>query len=157
MRKLLAFILCTWVVGTMAQSKINAAKPLNVYGRDGKTVIAKVIVNTGAASKLFLLKSVQRKDTSNNYITTFYLGNKETTPLLDARILMKFSKPVIDVMPSFSAVFNSVSGLSDDHITYIFKAGRLDRDPGSVVVISFDIKSKDRVITEITGLDGIVP
>ncbi len=157
MRKLLAFILCTWVVGTMAQSKTNAVKPLNVYGRDGKTVIAKVIVNTGAATKLFLLKSVQRKDTSNNYITTFYLGNKETTPLLDARILMKFSKPIVDVTPSFSAAFNSVNGLSDDHVTYIFKAGRLDRDPGSAVVISFAIKSKEKSIAEISGLDGVIP
>jgi hypothetical protein len=157
MKRLLIILLCFWVVGASSQSKTNAAKPLNVYGRDGKTVIGKIIINTTAATKLFLLKSVQKKDTSNNYITTFYLGNKETTPLLDARILMKFSKPVIDVMPSFSAAFNSVSGLSDDHITYIFKAGRLDRDPGSVVVISFAIKSKDRVITEISGLDGIVP
>jgi hypothetical protein len=157
MKRLLIIMLCFYALGAIAQSKTNTAKQLNVYGRDGKTVIGRVIVNTTSASKLFLLKSTQKKDSANNYITTFYLGNKETTPLLDARILMKFSKPVIDVMPTFSAAFNSLSGLSDDHITYIFKAGRLDRDPGSVVVISFDIKSKDRVITEISGLDGIVP
>ncbi|MDB5022289.1 MAG: hypothetical protein JWP78_44 [Mucilaginibacter sp.] len=157
MKQSLIIILFFWMSDTMGQSQTNTVKQLNVYGRDGKMVIGKVMVNTAAATKLFLLKSVQKKDTSNNYITTFYLGNKETAPIPDARISMKFSKPVTEVMPSFSAAFNSVNGLSDDHITYIFKAGRLDRDPGSVVVISFAVKSKGKVVTEISGLDGIIP
>jgi hypothetical protein len=157
MKRLLIIMLCFYALGAIAQSKTNQVKQLNVYGRDGKTVIGKVVVNTTAASKLFLLKSTQKKDSANNYVTTFYLGNKETAPVLDARILMSFSKPVMEVMPSFSTAFNNVNGLSEDHLTYIFKAGRLDRDPGSVVVISFAIKSKDRAITEISGLDGIVP
>ena len=155
MKRLLIIILCFWVVNTRSQST-GQVKELNVYGENGKSVIGKVIVNATTTTKLFLLKSIQKKDTVNNYVTTFYFGNKETTPLLEARILMKFSKPVIDVMPSFSAAFNSVNGLSDDHLTYVFKAGRLERDPGSVVIISFTIKSKGRVVTEISGLDGIV-
>jgi hypothetical protein len=157
MKRLLIIMLCFYALGAIAQSKTSTAKQLNVYGRDGKTVIGKVIVNAPAESKLFLLKSTQKKDSANNYITTFYLGNKETAPVLNARILMKFGKPVLEVIPSFSTAFNNVNGLSEDHLTYIFKAGRLDRDPGSVVVISFAIKSKERVIAEITGLDGIVP
>jgi hypothetical protein len=157
MKGLLTAVLCFYAFAATAQSKISEGKQLNVYARDGKTAVAKVIVNSPASSKLFLIKSIQKKDTANNYITTFYLGNKETGPLLNTRILLRFSKPVTTVAPSFSAAFNNMDGLAEDHNTYVFKAGRLERDSGSVIVISFVIKSKDRVITEISGLDGIIP
>lgn len=157
MKGLLAAILCFYAVAVAAQSKTKEGKELNVYARDGKMVIAKVIINSPASGKLFLIKSIQKKDTANNYITTFYLGNKEIGPLLDTRILLRFSKPVTTVTPSFSAAFHNMDGLAEDHNTYVFKAGRLERDAGSVIVISFVIKSKDRVITEISGLDGVIP
>jgi hypothetical protein len=157
MKGLLAAILCFCAFAVAAQNKTSEGKELNVYARDGKTVIAKVIANSPASSKLFLIKSIQKKDTANNYITTFYLGNKETGPLLDTRILLRFSKPVTTVTPSFSAAFRNMDGLAEDHNTYVFKAGRLERDAGSVIVISFVIKSKGRVVTEISGLDGIIP
>ena len=156
MKGLLVTVLCFYVLAAAAQSKTSEGKELIVYARDGKTVIAKVIVNSPASSKLFLIKSIQKKDTANNYITTFYLGNKETGPLMNTRILLRFSKPIATVTPSFSTAFNNMDGLSEDHNTYVFKAGRLERDPGSVIVISFVIKSKDRVVTEISGLDGII-
>lgn len=155
MKKLLVAILCIWALSVSAQNKTSEPSELNVYGRDGKSIIGKVVVSTPAA-KLFLLKSVQKKDSSNHYITTFYLGNKDAASLSDIRILMKFNKPVIAVAPSFSTAFNSVNGLADDHLSYSFKAGRLDRDPGSAVVISFAIKSKEKIVTEIDGLDGIL-
>jgi hypothetical protein len=157
MKGLLTAVLCFYAFAVAAQSKTGEGKELNVYVRDGKTVIAKVIINSPASSRLFLIKSIQKKDTANNYITTFYLGNKETGPLLDTRILLRFSKPVTSVTPSFSAAFHNMDGLAEDHNTYVFKAGRLERDAGSVIVISFVIKSKDRVISEISGLDGIIP
>jgi hypothetical protein len=156
MKGLLAAVLCFYAFAVAAQSKTSEGKELNVYARDGKTVIAKVIVNSSASSKLFLIKSIQKKDTAN-YITTFYLGNKETGPLLDTRILLRFSKSVTSVTPSFSSAFHNMDGLAEDHNTYVFKAGRLERDAGSVIVISFVIKSKDRIVTEISGLDGIIP
>ena len=157
MKGLLVAVLCFYAFAAIAQSKTSEGKELNVYARDGKIVIAKVIVNSPASSKLFLIKSIQKKDTANGYITTFYLGNKGTGPLLDTRILLRFNKPVTTVTPSFSASFNHMDGLADDHTTYVFKAGRLERDAGSVIVISFVIKSKDRVVTEISGLDGVIP
>jgi hypothetical protein len=157
MKGLLVAVLCFYTFAVAAQSKTTEGKEFNVYARDGKTVIAKVIINSPASSKLFIIKSIQKKDTANNYITTFYLGNKETGPLLDTRILLRFSKPVTSVTPSFSAAFHNMDGLAEDHNTYVFKAGRLERDAGSVIVISFVIKSKDRVVTEISGLDGIIP
>lgn len=157
MKGLLVAVLCFYALVVVSQSKTGEGKELNVYARDGKTVIAKVIVNSPASSKLFLIKSIQKKDTTNSYITTFYLGNKETGPLLDERILFKFNKPVTSVTPSFSSAFHNMDGLAEDHNTYVFKAGRLERDAGSVIVISFVIKSKDRVITEISGLDGVIP
>lgn len=156
MRNLLIIILCFWIVDVKSQSKTSDVKELNVYGHDGKSVIGKLIVNTSVPTKLFLLKSIQKKDTSDNYITTFYLGNKEATPLAAARIFMKFNKPVITVTPSFSAAFNNVNALADDHLTYFFKASQLNRDPGSVVVISFTIKSSEKVTAEISGLDGVL-
>jgi hypothetical protein len=155
MKKLLVVILCVCALGLGAQTKTNGSREVNIYLRDGKTIIGKVVVNTPAA-ELFLLKSVQKKDTSNHYITTFYLGNKQTAPLSDIRILLKFNKPVIGVAPAFSTAFNSVNGLADDHMSYSFKAGRLDRDPGSAVVISFAIESKDKILTQIDGLGGIL-
>src|ERR1700754_2283883 len=110
MKGLLVAVLCFCALAVAAQNKTSEGKELNVYARDGKTVIVKIIANSPASSKLFLIKSIQKKDTSNNYITTFYLGNKETSPLLDTRILLKFSKPVISVTPSFSTAFHNMDG-----------------------------------------------
>jgi len=150
-------MLCFCTLGAWSQNRTSDAKEINVYGRDGKTVIAKVIIDSPSEGKLFLIKSIQKRDTANNYTTVFYLGNKEKTPILDAKILLQFSKPVISVAPSFTTAFNNINGLSDDHITYIFKAGRLERDAGSAIVISFTIISKDKIVAEISGLAGIIP
>jgi len=146
-------LLCTIIV--TAQDK-SPQKEYNAYDRDGKTIVAKVLVNADTKSKLFLIKSLQRGSAANSYITTLYFGNKETGPLTNTRILLKFSKPVISVMPHFATAFKSTNGLAEDHNTYTFKAGRLERDAGSAIVIYFSIKSKDRIITEISGLDGIL-
>lgn len=153
MRTLLIIIFCFWAFAANAQNKPGE---VNIYGHDGKSVIGKVLISPEVKSKLLLLKSMQKKDTSNTYTTTFYLGNKETGPVLNARIVLQFNNPVAKVSPSFATAFNNMSGLSDDHKTYVFKAGRLDRDPGSVVVISFTIKSRERIVTEISGLDGML-
>ena len=155
MKNILAAILCFLVLSVASQDKTET-KGLNVYGRDGKTIIAKVLVDASVKSNLFLVKSIQKKDSIGNYITTFYLGNKETAPLLNIRLLLRFNKPVTSVMPSFTTAFNNINGLSDDHSTYVFKSGRLERDSRSAIVISFTIKSKDTIVTEISGLDGVL-
>ena len=146
-------LLCTIIV--TAQDK-SPQKEYNAYDRDGKTIVAKVLVNADTKSKLFLIKSLQRGSAANSYITTLYFGNKETGPLTNTRILFKFSKPVISVMPHFATAFKSVNGLAEDKSTYAFKAGRLERDASSAVVIYFTIKSKDRTVTEVSGIDGIL-
>jgi hypothetical protein len=155
MKNLLATVLCFLALSAASQDKTET-KELNVYGRDGKTIIAKVLVDASVKSNLFLLKSIQKKDSTNNYITTFYLGNKETSSLLNIRLVLKFNKPVTAVTPAFTMAFNNVNGLSEDHNTYLFKSGRLERDSGSAIVISFTIKSKEKVVTEISGLDGVL-
>ena len=156
MKRLVVIALCFLALATSSQTKTGESKKLSVYGRDGKTLIAKVITDPNTISKLFLIKSIQKQDSANNYVTHFYLGNKETGPLQNIRLLLKFSKSVNSVEPSFTTSFNSLNGLAEDHNTYVFKAGRLERDAGSVIVISFTIKSKDRIVTEISGLDGIL-
>jgi hypothetical protein len=160
MKQLLIVVLCFSMLYAKGQntnrSKTTGVKELNIYGSNANFV-GKLIINTSVKTNLFLLKSTQKKDTSNNYITKFYLGNRDTIPITGVKILMKFSKPVKAVMPSFSAAFNVINGISDDHISYIFKAGQLNRDAGSVIVISFTIKSKDKIATEISGLDGVLP
>ena len=155
MKNLLTAILLLCTLITMAQDK-STPKELNAYGRDGKTIIAKVLINGNSKNSLFLIKTIQKEESANNYVTTIYFGNKEAGPLADIRILLKFSKPVISVMPHFTTAFKSINGLAEDHNTYAFKAGRLERDAGSAIVIYFTIKSKDRLITEISGLDGIL-
>ncbi|HEY9004154.1 MAG TPA: hypothetical protein VIM89_22535 [Mucilaginibacter sp.] len=155
MRNLITAILLLCTVIVFAQDK-SSPKEYNAYDRDGKTIVARVLVNGNLKSHLFLVKSLQREDSSNNYITTLYFGNKETGPLTNTRILLKFSKPVISVMPHFTTAFKSMNGLAEDHNMYTFKAGRLERDAGSAIVIYFTIKSKDRIITEVSGLDGIL-
>ena len=155
MKSLLIAIFLLNAVIVVAQDK-SSQKEYNAYDRDGKTIVAKVLVKPGTKSKLFLIKSLQRESSGNIYITTLYFGNKETGPLTDTRILLKFSKPVISVMPHFATAFKSTDGLAEDHNTYTFKAGRLERDAGSAIVIYFTIKSKERIITEISGLDGIL-
>jgi len=155
MKNLLAAVLCFCALGALSQDKTEP-KVLNVYGQDGKTVIAKVLVDASVKSNLFLVKSIRKKDSIGSYITTFYLGNKETAPLLNIRLLLRFNTPVTSVMPSFTTAFNNINGLSDDHSTYVFKSGRLERDSRSAIVISFTIKSKDTIVTEISGLDGVL-
>jgi hypothetical protein len=155
MKNILAAVLYFLTLSAASQDKAETKK-LNVYGRDGKTIIARVLVDASVKNNLFLIKSIQKKDSTNNYITTFYLGNKETDALLNAKLLLSFNKPVTAVTPSFTTAFNNVSGLSEDHNTYIFKAGRLERDPGSAIVISFTIISKEKIVTELSGLDGIL-
>lgn len=155
MKNLLTAVLLLCSVVAAAQDK-SSQKEYNAYDRDGKTIVAKVLVNAGTKSKLFLIKSLQREGTGNTYVTTLYFGNKETGPLADTRILFKFSKPVISVMPHFATAFKSMNGLAEDHNTYTFKAGRLERDAGSAIVIYFTIKSKERIVAEISGLDGIL-
>src|SRR3954465_1949692 len=128
MKNLLVAALCFLVLSASSQDKAGI-KELSVYGQDGKTAIAKVLVDASFKSNLFLIKSIQKKDSIGNYITTFYLGNKETTPVAGIKILMKFSKPVIDVTPdNFSSAFNTIKGMSDDRLQYIFKAAPLNRD-----------------------------
>lgn len=156
MRSFLTAALCFWAFGAVSQNKAGETKEFNAYGRDGKTIIAKVLTNNSAKCNLFLVKVIQRDESANNYATTIYFGNKGTGPLTDIRILLKFSKPVVSVMPHFATAFKSTNGLSDDHNTYAFKAGRLERDAGSAIVIYFTIKSKDRIITEVSGSDGIL-
>jgi len=156
MQKILIILLCLLATNALCQSPNVQLKQVNVYGADGKSVIGRLSINAAAPGRLLLLKSIQKKDTSASYITTFYLGNKDKAPLDRVNIVMKFSKPVSVVTPAFSSAFNQVGGLSDDHITYLFKAARLNRDPGSVVVISFTIKSKDKITTDISGLDGVL-
>lgn len=155
MKSLLTAILLLCTVMVPAQDK-SAQKELNAYGRDGKIIIAKVLLNNSAKSNLFLIKTIQREESENSYVTTIYFGNKGTGALTNLRILLKFSKPVISVMPHFATAFKNVTALADDHNTYLFKACRLERDAGSAIVIYFTIKSKDRIITEISGLDGIL-
>jgi hypothetical protein len=150
MRKLPFVIVCLLLATVLYPQQ----KELNVYGRDGKPLIARLTVNLVQPSHIFLLKVIQKKDTSNNYITTFYFGNKDTSAVANAKIVLKFNKPVSAVQPTFLAAFNHVGGLSDEHNLYLFKAGQLKRDPGSPVIISFAIKSKERVITDIYGADG---
>lgn len=148
MRKLAILGLLLFTTHLHAQQK-----EVNVYGHDGRSLIAKLTTNTAAPSHIFLLKAIQKKD-SSNYITTFYFGNKDTSAVNNIKIVLRFNKPVISVQPKFLAVFNHVGGLSDEHVIYLFKAGQLKRDPGSPVVISFIIKSKERVVTDIFGTDG---
>lgn len=155
MNKLLLAVLCFWTLGATAQDKPSAPREVGIYAQDGKTLIGKVVVSAPGAD-LFLLKSVQNKDMLNHYLTTFYFGNKQTGPSADVRILLVFNKPVIAVTPSFSTAFNSVSGLAEDHLSYLFKAGRLDRDAASAVVISFAIESEEKIITRIDGLEGVL-
>ena len=155
MKRLLTAILLLCSIIVFAQDKL-AQKELNGYGRDGKTIVAKVLVSNERKSHLFLVKLIQREDSANNYLTTLYFGNKETGPLTDIRILLKFSKAVISVMPHFATAFKSMNGLAEDHNTYTFKAGRLERDADSAIVIYFTIKSKERIVTEVSGLDGIL-
>lgn len=149
MRKLPFVIVCLLLaMGLYAQQKETI-----VYGRDGKSPIARLTINL-VPSHIFLLKAIQKKDTSNSYITTFYFGNKDTSAVNNVKIVLKFNKPVSAVQPTFLAAFNHVGGLSDEHNLYLFKAGQLKRDPGSPVIISFVIKSKERVTTDIYGADG---
>jgi hypothetical protein len=156
MKNVLAVALCFLAFGARCQNKAENVKEVNVFGTDGKTIIAKLKINASGQRDLFLIKAIRKRDSLNNYVSIFYFGNKTTGPVANMRIVLRFDKPVVNVKPSFTTAFNNMSGLSADHLTYLFKAGRLERDSGSVVVISFSIQSKEKIITEISGLDGIL-
>ncbi|HVS91877.1 MAG TPA: hypothetical protein VHE59_07605 [Mucilaginibacter sp.] len=151
MRFMLFSLLCLCASHAFAQS--DTAR-INVYDREGKFVECRLIVNKAKPMHLFLLKSVQKRDSARNYITRIYIGNKDNKPVAPVGIIMKFSRPVISVMPSYTEAFTAVIAISDDHTGYLFKVAQLNRDPGSPVAVSFIIKSKERITTEIMGLDG---
>ncbi|HVW14543.1 MAG TPA: hypothetical protein VHB54_11985 [Mucilaginibacter sp.] len=151
MKHLALIALCIWCCRAVAQ---NDTTHVNVYDREGKFVECKLVVNKAKQRHLFLLKSVQKRDSARNYITRIYTGNKDNKPIAPVEIMMKFSQPVISVMPSYSEAFTAVIAISDDHTGYLFKVAQLNRDPGSPVAVSFMIKSKERITTEIMGLDG---
>ncbi|MDB5135997.1 MAG: hypothetical protein JWP37_2600 [Mucilaginibacter sp.] len=160
MKRLLLIVSCFFVLHAQSQSKLdsnkNRVKYINIYGEDANVAIGKILVNTGTKTGLFILKVIQAKNAANNYTTTFYFGNKDTVAVSYVKIYMHFTKPINVITPSFSAAFNTVKGVADDHLSYIFKATRLNRDPGSVVVISFTIKSREKIVTEISGADGVL-
>ncbi|MBS1502551.1 MAG: hypothetical protein JST32_10845 [Bacteroidetes bacterium] len=151
MQRLLIILSCLCASHAIAQS--DTAR-INVYDREGKFIECKLVVNKAKTRNLFLLKSVQKRDSARNYITRIYIGNKDNKPVAPVEIMMKFSQPIISVMPSYSEAFTAVIAISDDHTGYLFKVAQLNRDPGSPVAVFFMIKSKERITTEIMGLDG---
>jgi hypothetical protein len=150
MKNLVALILCFCGLNAGAQN----TREIKVYDREGKFVECRLIVNTEKPTKLFLIKSVQKRDNPGNYITQIYIGNKDTLPVTPVEIMFKFSAAVINITPSYAQAFNAVIAISDDHTGYLFKAARLNRDSGSVIAVSLIIKSKERITIEIKGLDG---
>ena len=67
MKSFLTAIISLSVVLVFAQDK-STQKELSAYGRDGKTIIAKVLLNNSAKSKLFLIKTIQTKEERANLV-----------------------------------------------------------------------------------------
>ncbi|SDT60988.1 hypothetical protein SAMN05216490_4310 [Mucilaginibacter mallensis] len=161
MRSFFTIMLSAFLFHASAQNtynnKIGEVKELKIYGSDAKIVIGKIIVNETLETKLYLINSTQLKDDSNYYVTKFNFGNNQSVALFGAKITMKFNKPVLFVnFGGFSTATAMGFGISADKTSYVFKAQQINRDPDNHVIITFIIKSKERITTEVSGVDGIL-
>src|SRR5581483_3953454 len=110
MHRLLTAILFFTVFTASSQSN---TREQHVYDRDGKTLVCRLVINKAVHSRLYLVKWVQKRDSARNYVTMFYLGNKDTLPVSPVKIVLKFNKAVYSVKPSYISTFNSIIGLAD--------------------------------------------
>ena len=152
-------ILCSFSL--IAQNKINnkikEVKNLNIYG-NGKTIIGKIIINQTIKTKIFLLGSSQVKDSSGNFTTVLEFGNEEAIPFFNGDFFFQFDQPVISVEPHLTVGMSLSYGLSDDHKSFFFTAGQINRPFGNGnILIYFTIQSATKVKVVIAkGVDGIL-
>ncbi len=136
------------------ETRIKEVENLNIYGH-GKTIIGKVIVNQSFKSEIFLLKSIQEKDTLGNYITTLSFTNKEEAPLLGVKIELNFNKPILKIDDLVSGS-NISSVYKNGNTTFLFHASSISTGPFNNPPLTFKIFSKERILVNIKGIDGII-
>lgn len=74
MKPFLAILLCLCTLQGIAQSDTSR---VDVYDRAGKFVECRLIIKKAKPMRLFLLHSVQRRDTARNYITRIYVATRK--------------------------------------------------------------------------------
>lgn len=136
-------------------NKIDKVETLKIY--NGKVEIGKIIITPTLKTKIFLIKSTQKKDTSGVYITTFYFGNNDNLPLFGVKMVLNFDYPVYSCSQAVGSGISSAWGLSENKKTYTYMASQVNRSPFSEsIIMSFTIKSAEKIKTQILGIDGIL-
>lgn len=153
-------LLLPFLIGTVANAQvtknthIDTAGTVNIYG-NGKVVIGKAIVQQTLETKVLLLNSEQKKDSTGIYTTVIELGNKEKLPLFGVNLLLQFSDSVISVDRGGDGMSIGTT-LSNDHKQFIYKAGQINRSPFGDTMIMFQIKSKNKIVFTIHGIQGVL-
>lgn len=157
MKYYLTFLLIFSALFSFAQqpkvNNIKQVKTLNIYGNGNKTVIGKLIVNQTLETKIFYISSYQTKDTLGTYTTTINLGNNENVPLFGGNFSLQFDNPVISAEGHCNGM-NISTSLDAEKKNFTFKAGQINRPFQGNILISFEIKSSQKILVTLNGVNG---
>nr|WP_294793326.1 hypothetical protein [uncultured Mucilaginibacter sp.] len=161
MKYFATFLLLTVSSLAFAQQKkitnnIDVVTNLNINGNDTKVSIGKIIIQETLQTKLYLIKSEQKRD-STGYLTTFYFGNNERLPLFGTAILIKLDSKIITVNLQLAGLAMYVTrGIQSDNKSYLLKAQQINRDADSSTIIVITVKTENQIHADIYGLDGVL-
>ncbi|WP_336516589.1 hypothetical protein [Pollutibacter soli] len=154
--KSLLFLLLFATTSCFCQDKITNiknAKVVNIYG-NGKTVIGKLIINPTLVTNLKIIKYTPNVLENGIYITTIALDNKEKVPHFGTDITISTDKPMEDVEAMSGAKISVNYELNPERTVYRIIASQINRGRPGTDLLTFTIKSKEKIFCTITGVDG---
>jgi hypothetical protein len=141
-------------------NKIDHLDELNIYGKNNKVIVGKIIIKKTLESKLYLISSNSEIDSLNNYLTTIWLGNHEKVPLFGPEVFLEFSKPVMNVNPGpfgGGTFWGRQDTLTTDKLNYYFRAQQVTPLYPNQAKLRFRIYSKEKISVKISGVAGELP
>ncbi|RKR82654.1 hypothetical protein BDD43_2839 [Mucilaginibacter gracilis] len=137
-------------------NQIGEVKELNIYSKDAKINIGKVIINKTEKVKITLLSSYQIKETTGTFITAFCIGNNDSNTMFSLKLKLVFSAPVDSVdVKGLQVYLGNFPELQEDKLSFYFSSPSIQASYYNKSQLIFIIKSKYKIETTITGIDFI--
>lgn len=114
------------------------------------TVIIKIYTSLNTKTKLYLVSNKEVKDSTGQYITSIIIKNPDLSEYNDVNISLKFNKPVESIDWGIRMAFKMSIKESFDKKEWGLTMQKCFCENG----ISITIKSKERVLVSIYGIDG---
>jgi hypothetical protein len=156
---LLVFVIFSFDINaqTINNNKIENVKELIVNNPNTNISIAKLIINESLPTKMYLIKIIQ-KDSANWWYTSIYLGNNNLKlPVFGVDLNFKFNNHPDSVGRKGAAVEMDLYYGFTDPLNYQYKSAQIIRRFNNALVVVFFFKSRKRLFTTISGIDGLLP